>query len=157
MARPVIEHYLRDDAVEAVCLTGSLTAGLGTEYSDLDVIAIVPADYERPAFERTAHHGSTSQHGAGLDRVDVLYHCADWLDDIAALGKPYIATMHDNPAISSGPGNLIEDAVRLKLGQVAKPSRRLREAGGIPRQRGRHRMAGGPSTRRRRPLRIPTR
>jgi hypothetical protein len=125
MARPVIEHYVRDDAVEAVCLTGSLTAGLGTAYSDLDVIAIVPAGYERPGFGRTAHHGSTSQHGVGLDRVDVVYRSASWLDEIAALGRPYIATMHSNPAIISGPADLVEDAVRLKLGQVAKPSPRL--------------------------------
>jgi hypothetical protein len=127
MARPVIEHYVRDDAVEAVCLTGSLTAGLGTAYSDLDVIAIVSADYERPAFERTAHHGSTSQHGSGLDRVDVVHRSAGWLDEIAALGQPYIATIDSNPAITFGPADLIEDAVRLKLGQVAKPSRRLFE------------------------------
>jgi hypothetical protein len=126
-ARPIIDHYVNDYAVEAVCLTGSLTAGLGTAYSDLDVIAIVPADYERPTFERTAHHGSTSQHGAGLDRVDVVYQSAKWLDEIAALGQPYIATMHSNPAITIGPANLIDDAVRIKLGQVAKPSRRLRE------------------------------
>jgi hypothetical protein len=127
MARPVIEHYLRDDAVEAVCLTGSLTADLGTAYSDLDVIAIVPADYERPGFGRTAHHGSTSQHGVGLDRVDVVYRSASWLAEIAALGRPYIATMHSNPAIICGPADLIEDAVRLKLGRVLKPSPRLRQ------------------------------
>jgi hypothetical protein len=127
MARPVIDHYVRDDAVEAVCLTGSLTVGLGTAYSDLDVIAIVPAGYERPGFGRTAHHGTTSQHGAGLDRVDVLYRSAGWLDEIAALGRPYMATMHDNPAIIRGPADLIEDAVRLKLGQVVKPSPRLRQ------------------------------
>jgi hypothetical protein len=125
MARPIIEHYVRDDAVEAVCLTGSLTVGLGTAYSDLDVIAIVPADYERPTFERTTHQGSASQHGAGLDRVDVIYRSAGWLDEIAALGRPYTATMHSNPAITSGPASLIEDAVRLRLGQVAKPSQRL--------------------------------
>ena len=127
MARPIIEHYVRDDAVEAVCLTGSLTADLGTAYSDLDVIAIVPADYERPGFGRTAHHGSTSPHGVGLDRVDVVYRSASWLAEIAALGRPYIATMHSNPAIICGPADLIEDAVRLKLGRVLKPSPRLRQ------------------------------
>jgi hypothetical protein len=127
-ARPIIDHYVRDEAVEAVCITGSLTAGLGTPYSDLDVIAIVPEDYERPTLGPTAHHGFTTQHGSGLDRVDVVFRSVGELDKLATLGQPYIATLDSNPAILHGPVSLIEDAVRLKLGRIAKPSQRLCEA-----------------------------
>jgi hypothetical protein len=127
-ARPIIDHYVKDDAVEAVCITGSLTAGLGTPYSDLDVIAIVGEDYQRPTLGPTAHHGFTTQYGSGLDRVDVVFRSAAELAELATLGQPYVATLDSNPAILHGPVSLIEDAVRLKLGQVAKPSPRLCEA-----------------------------
>jgi hypothetical protein len=121
MADQVIDRYVNDDSCEAVYLSGSLAAGLGTPYSDVDVFVITPAA------GRPGEDGSVVQHGNGLDRVDVEFRTAGWLDEMMALGRAYTSTVDDNQALRT-PERRIEDAIRLKLGHVVKSSPRLDEA-----------------------------
>jgi len=112
-ATGVVEHYVADESVEAVYLSGSLMAGLGTPFSDTDVFVITDGAPSEAV-----------QHGAGADRVDVEFRSVEWLDQVTALARPYSSTMYDNQALTTPPG-LIDDAVRLRVGHDLKPSPRL--------------------------------
>jgi hypothetical protein len=116
LARPVIDRYVQDVSIAAVCVTGSLIAGLGTSYSDVDVFAITAPGC------RAAE--STVEHGVGLDRVEVEIRDPEWLDHIQQVAQPFRARIGDN-TIRHFSADQIADAVRIKIGHVAKQSRGL--------------------------------
>ena len=116
LARPVIDRYVQDASIEAVCVTGSLIAGLGTSYSDVDVFAITAPGC------RAAE--PTVEHGVGLDRVEIEIRTPEWLDQIQQVAQPFSARIGDN-TIRHFSAGLIADAVRLKIGHVAKQSHGL--------------------------------
>jgi predicted nucleotidyltransferase len=118
--QPIIDRYINDESIDAVYLTGSLMARLGTPYSDIDIFVIGPS--------ASWHHETGShQHGRGLDRLDVEFRNPEWLDRVSALADPYTATVDDSHVLWT-PSSLIDDAVRLSIGQVVKQSPGLTDA-----------------------------
>ncbi|HEX4087570.1 MAG TPA: nucleotidyltransferase domain-containing protein [Trebonia sp.] len=107
-----VDRYLADESVQAVCLSGSLMAGLGTPYSDIDIFVV------------TTDRSGESQHGRGQDRLGVEFRSPEWLYQVADLARPFAATLDDNYPLTTSSG-LIEDAVRLKIGRELKNSPEL--------------------------------
>ena len=107
--------YVADESVEAVYISGSLMAGLGTPYSDVDIFVIC------------ADRNGMAQHGKGTSRVGVEFRSPQWLEQVAALAAPYTASFEDNYPLTTSP-SLIDDAVRLKIGKVLKASPQLSAA-----------------------------
>ena len=107
-----VDGYVADENVQAVYLSGSLMANLGTPYSDIDIFVV------------SSDRSGMIHHGLGQDRVDVEFRSAEWLEQVAHLARPYAATLDDNYPLTTSP-DLIEDAVRLKIGTELKKSPEL--------------------------------
>jgi hypothetical protein len=116
LAGPIIDRYIKDPSIEAVCVTGSLIAGLGTSYSDVDLFAITAPG--RQVAEPTV------EHGVGLDRVEVEIRTPEWLDQIGTVAQPFRARLDGN-TLRNYSASLVADAVRIKMGRVVKQSRGL--------------------------------
>lgn len=116
LAGPVIDRYIQDPSIEAVCITGSLIAGLGTSYSDVDLFAIAAPGHQIAE--------PTVEHGVGLDRVEVEIRSPEWLDRIGTVAQPFGARLDDN-TLRNYPTGLVADAVRIKIGHIVKHSRGL--------------------------------
>jgi Nucleotidyltransferase domain len=111
-ARDIVNRYVDDENVEAVYLSGSLMAGLGTPYSDVDIFVV------------SSDRSGTFQHGSGASRVDVEFRSSEWLEQVSSLARPFAATVDDNYTLRTTP-DLIEDAVRLEIGTDLKKSPEL--------------------------------
>jgi hypothetical protein len=111
-ANAVVNEYVTTEASEAVYMSGSLMAGLGTSYSDIDIFVI------------TGQREGSVQRGNGKDRIDVQFRSPEWLTQAAALGEPFKATRDDNypQQISEA---LVDDTVRLLVGKDLKASEAL--------------------------------
>jgi hypothetical protein len=116
LADPIIDRYIQDPSIEAVCITGSLIAGLGTSYSDVDLFAITAPGHQIAE--------PTVEHGVGLDRVEVEIRSPEWLNRIGTVAQPFRARLHDN-TLRNYPTGLVADAVRIKIGRIVKHSHGL--------------------------------
>ena len=107
-----VDQYLANETVLAVCLSGSLIADLGTPYSDIDIFVV------------TSDGSGALQHGKGQARLGVEFRSAEWLEQVANLARPFAATLDENYPLTTS-ADLIEDAVRLKIGRELKNSPEL--------------------------------
>ena len=64
-----ISEYIDDEDSIAVYMTGSLAAGLGTEYSDIDITVV------------TDRYDGFIQRGIGTNRIDIAFRSSEWRDE----------------------------------------------------------------------------
>ncbi|MEU6997299.1 hypothetical protein [Nonomuraea sp. NPDC046570] len=114
VARNAVAEVLNDDELDAVYLAGSLTAGLGSPTSDVDVFAV------------TSGTGRTAirQAKVGAERLDIETYTGEWFDGALRKLAAWEATRSDLRSKRLSETEL-DVLIRLRQSEVVKDSPRL--------------------------------
>jgi hypothetical protein len=100
-----------DDDIEALYLAGSLTAGLGSPTSDVDVFAVSRTD-TRPV---------TRQATVGGERLDIEIYSRSWFEDVVDRAAAWTITRSDLRSKGLSPLEL-DVLLRLRQSEILKDS-----------------------------------